>query len=198
MGGGSAREDPIAARRKSAAKNEDRGIEQWLNRSMTPRHGAPQMPVGPLRLSRFKDPTYFLLQSISWKPNPEQTGRFAPVEVPAGFVTDFASVPRFFWSVLRPDGEYTYPAIIHDYLYWVQSRPREVADSILLLAMEDFRINERTRMLIYQSVRDFGYSAWNENAKLKAQGEKRILKEFPEDPTLTWENWRRRPGVFAS
>ena len=48
--------------------------------------------------------------------------------MPTGFVTDFASIPPIFYSVLRPDGEYAYAAVIHDYLYWTQTRPREDAD----------------------------------------------------------------------
>jgi hypothetical protein len=31
----------------------------------------------------------------------------------------------------------------------------------------------------------------DENAKRKASGEKRILKSFPTDPRLTWDEWRK-------
>ena len=95
--------------------------------------------VGPrLELSRFKDPTYFLLRPISWYPNASQAGNFDAVTVPTGFVTDFASIPQIFWSILRPDGDYAYAAAIHDWLYWDQARPRHVADQIFALAMQDF------------------------------------------------------------
>ncbi len=41
-----------------------------------------------------------------------------PLEVPAGFVTDFASIPRIFWSLLSPtDLRYSKPAVVHDYGY---------------------------------------------------------------------------------
>ncbi|MDI5166053.1 DUF1353 domain-containing protein, partial [Salmonella enterica subsp. enterica serovar Montevideo] len=33
------------------------------------------------------------------------------IEVPVGFVTDLATVPRIFWSLLPPDGEYAKAAI---------------------------------------------------------------------------------------
>jgi hypothetical protein len=45
-----------------------------------------------------------------------------------------------FWSALRPDGEYAYAAVVHDYLYWTQSRSREEADQILKMAMEDSEV----------------------------------------------------------
>lgn len=39
------------------------------------------------------------------------------ISVPAGFVTDLATIPRIFWTLLPPDGKYAKAAIIHDYLY---------------------------------------------------------------------------------
>jgi hypothetical protein len=39
------------------------------------------------------------------------------VVVPKGFETDFASVPRVFWTIIPPDGKYTKAAVVHDYLY---------------------------------------------------------------------------------
>ena len=63
---------------------------------------------------------WYLKKPISWRPGDGQS-RYPPVVVPTGFVTDLASIPRVFWSVLRPDGEYAYAAVIHDYLYWVSN-----------------------------------------------------------------------------
>src|SRR5215217_6020711 len=97
----------------------DAWMISWMNQS--------RQPSGVLHLSRFADPMYFLLKPITWKPNPGQEA-YQAVTVPEGFVTDFASIPRVFWSALRPDGLYTYPAIVHDYLYWEQTVTREVAD----------------------------------------------------------------------
>ena len=59
---------------------------------------------GMLKMSRFREPIYFLTAPISWKQNPGPQ-RYESVIVPKGFVTDFASIPRVFWSALRPDGE---------------------------------------------------------------------------------------------
>jgi hypothetical protein len=102
-----------------------------------------------------------------------------------------------FWSLLRPDGVYTYPAIVHDYMYWMQDRPREVADEIFRFGMQDFNIDRVTVTAIYEAVRLGGGSAWNSNAKLKHEGEKRVLKEFPQDPKISWDDWKRRPDVFV-
>lgn len=39
------------------------------------------------------------------------------VNVPPGFRTDFASVPRPFWSIVSPWGRHGRAAIVHDFLY---------------------------------------------------------------------------------
>jgi hypothetical protein len=151
----------------------------------------------PLYTGRFKDTMYFLTAAISWSPNPDQVGRLAPVIVPTGFVTDLASIPPIFYTWLRPDGVYAFAAVVHDYLYWVQNRPKEQADEILKIAMEDLGVDTLRLNAIYQAVRFFGNGAWKENARLKAQGEKRILAKFPPTAAITWEDWKKQPGVFA-
>ena len=57
------------------------------------------------------------------------------IEVPVGFLTDFASTPREIWSVFPPWGIYGPAAIVHDRLYWYQDVSRETADLIFLEAM---------------------------------------------------------------
>lgn len=166
-------------------------MEAWMNEWMS----VTKAPGGMLKLSRFREPIYFLTAPIHWTPNSGQEA-YEAVTVPIGFVTDFASIPTIFRSVLRPDGEYAYAAVVHDYLYWTQARSREEADQILKMAMEDFEVSKLTVEVIYNAVRVGGNIAWNGNAKEKAQGEKRILTRLPEDPRTKWEDWKQRPGVF--
>ncbi len=167
-------------------------MESWMNKWMS----VSKAPGGMLRVSRFREPIYFLTAPISWTPNSGQEA-YGAVTVPTGFVTDFASIPRIFWSALRPDGEYAYAAVVHDYLYWTQTRSRDEADHILKMAMEDFKVGALTVGAIYGAVRVGGQVAWNGNAQKKAQGEKRILTRLPQDPRTTWDDWKQRPGVFA-
>jgi hypothetical protein len=121
---------------------------------------------------------------------------YRPVTVPSGFVTDFASIPRAFWSALRPDGDYAYAAIIHDYLYWTQPVTRETADEILRFAMQDLFVESTTVTVIHRAVRLGGGRAWDDNARLKGMGEKRVLKRLPETPTVRWTDWKKMPDVF--
>lgn len=170
---------------------QDLAMEAWMKEWMS----ISRAPGGMLRISRFREPIYFLTAPISWTPNPGQE-RYEAVTVPPGFVTDFASIPRVFWSVLRPDDEYAYAAVVHDYLYWTQTRSRKEADDILKMAMEDFDVGTVTVGTIYNAVRMGGQMAWNGNADKKKIGEARVLTRFPQDPRITWEDWKQRPGVF--
>jgi hypothetical protein len=165
--------------------------EQWLDIVV-----GTKALSGTLNVSRFVERIYFLTKPIAWIPNPDQTN-FQRVDVPVGFVTDFASIPRPFWSLLPPDGEYTYPAVVHDYLYWTQTRPRDMADRILEFGMEDLHVKGVTIATIYNAVRLFGGSAWEDNETLKKRGEKRFLKKVPDDPTVRWEDWKKQPDVFS-
>lgn len=158
---------------------------------------APSMadPILP-RLLPFADWDMFHLNGqLNWAPNEGQT--LAPVRVPWGFVTDLASVPAIFWSVLPKTGRYAYAAVVHDFLYWDQTRIRGDADLILHTAMLDMGVSSATAQVIYRGVQVAGRSAWNENARLKRAGERRILKLVPPDARVSWAEWRKRPGVFA-
>lgn len=169
--------------------------DDWMRKWMIS-DASPRGPDGALYMGRFADPTYFTLSPIGWTPEGAQVSRYETVRVPSGFVTDFASIPRIFWSLLPPDGLYAYAAIIHDYLYWEQSVPRDKADEILKMCMEDFRIDSVTIAAIFGGVRLGGATAWDDNTKLKARGERRQLKLVPKDPIIRWAEWKLKPEVF--
>lgn len=174
-------------------KAADDWMQAWMN-VLQP--DGTKAPRNTLHLSRFADPMYFTTKEFGWDPEDDKVGTYPPVRVPVGFVTDFASIPRLFWSTLRPDGTYSYAAAVHDYLYWAQPVPRNKADEIFKFLMQDFKINEVIVSGMYNAVRLGGFKAWNDNAKRRAEGEKRILMRFPDDPTVRWADWKQRSDVF--
>jgi hypothetical protein len=152
----------------------------------------PPAPIVP-----FADWDYYYINgAVSWKPTAGSDIAFG-VDVPIGFVTDLASIPRTFWAVLPPAARYSYPAILHDYLYWTQPCPRDQADEVLKLGMQDMDVPALKAAAIYDAVRLAGGAAWSSNASAKKAGEKRTLKRFPTDPKITWAQWKTEPGVFA-
>jgi len=96
-------------------------------------------------------------------------GLFTPatglIVVPAGFITDLASIPRLFWNILPPFGKYTAGAVIHDYLYRTRLVSRALADRTLLTGMKLGRVPFWQRLVIYWNVRIFGGFAWRDDAR---------------------------------
>lgn len=166
---------------------------EWMDAAT--RVGGLEAAHGTLSVTRFADAFWYLSRGIDWSPDPGQS--LPAVSVPPGFVTDFASIPRALWTALPRDGDYVWAAVVHDHLYWFQTTTKDIADDVLKAAMIDFKIPTLDRTAIYQGVHLGGSSAWNENARLRQNGEKRILKQFPDDPTVSWQDWKKRPGVFA-
>jgi hypothetical protein len=120
--------------------------------------------------------------------------------VPRGFVTDFASIPQPFWSLLSPHGRYSRAAIVHDYLYWTQSCSRAQADNLFLIAMQESGVDVTDRQAIYQAVSWGGQEAWGGNAAERQQGLPRLIPadRLPIPADLTWPEYRQqlqRDGV---
>lgn len=117
------------------------------------------------------------------------------IVVPAGFVTDLASIPSAFWGpplLLTPAGQYSRASIIHDYLYWTQKCTRDQADRLLVIAMKESQVSTFDELTIYDGVHVGGESAWNNNAKAASRGFPRILPEAyrqPADPNMTWPQY---------
>lgn len=122
------------------------------------------------------DGKYWVLQEPLLYEHPK-TGE--TVEIPRGFVTDLASVPRLFWTAFPPCGKYTSAAVLHDYLYWINSPKcdRKCADDILLLAMKEAGVDAFTSTSIYSAVRVGGQSSWDKNKESRESGDVRIIPE---------------------
>lgn len=78
------------------------------------------------------------------------------ISVPAGYVTDLASVPRILWAIFPPHGRYAKAAIIHDWMYDNGLRTKREADRIFLDAMKVLKVPAWRRSLMYYAVSLFG------------------------------------------
>lgn len=78
------------------------------------------------------------------------------VSVPAGFQTDFASVPRALWPIFPPQGPWCEAAVVHDYLYGSCRCSRFLADSLFREAMYRLGVPVWRRVAAYYAVRWFG------------------------------------------
>lgn len=82
------------------------------------------------------------------------------IVVPAGFVTDFASVPRLPLAFLLAGGTCHQAAVIHDWLYACQDIDRATADAVLREACEASGVPGWRRWLVWAGVRVGGWVGW--------------------------------------
>lgn len=80
--------------------------------------------------------------------------------VPAGFITDFASVPRLPFVFWFYGDRARKAAVIHDYLYQSATVPRSVADQVFSEAMAALGMAPWTRGPMWAAVRLFGWRAY--------------------------------------
>ena len=116
------------------------------------------------------------------------------VPVPRGFVTDFTSVPRPFWSLLPRWGKYGPSAVVHDFLYWDQRCSRAQADRIMVLAMQESGVGPFRTTLIHTAIRLGGSFAWRSNRKARERGKIRQIPYGmePTNPDITLERtWEK-------
>lgn len=83
------------------------------------------------------------------------------ITVPAGFVTDFASVPRLPIAFLLAGDEGHAAAVLHDWLYTAHICTRAEADEVFLEALEIGGEPWWRRNLMWLGVRVGGGSAWD-------------------------------------
>jgi hypothetical protein len=81
--------------------------------------------------------------------------------VPAGFVTDLASVPRLPLVYLLAGGTANEASVVHDWLYSTHVVPRSVADAVLREASAVSGVPAWRRTLMWAAVRAFGGSHWD-------------------------------------
>jgi len=110
----------------------------------------------PLRIEDVDGRNFRLLESFIYYTNKKEV-----ICVPEGFITDFASIPRLFWSIIgSPIGRYGKAAVVHDWLYHTQKYSRKYADAIFLEAMAVLGVNWLKRRTMWLAVRIGGHFPW--------------------------------------
>jgi len=80
------------------------------------------------------------------------------ITVPAGFVTDLASVPRFLRDrrAFDVNGASRRPAVLHDFLYATGMGGKAFADDVFRLALRSEGVGAINAWAFYQAVHWFG------------------------------------------
>ena len=136
-----------------------------------------------------RDDRYTLLKEpLVWKVG--RSGR--TITVPAGFVSDYASIPPGVSIFLPKRGRYSRAAIVHDYLYWSQKCSRDQADNLMMIGMKETDVKSYQRWFIYTGVDWGGASAWKTNREARQSGSLRILPKgrWAEFGNSSWSAYR--------
>lgn len=120
--------------------------------------------------------TWVIVRNFGYDVGAENSGDHIGVAI--RFQTDFASIPRLFWVILPKWGRYGNATVVHDWLYWTQTRPRREADAILLEAMGVLGVTPLVKYAMYWAVRLFGWLAWYRNQADRASGFDRVLPDL--------------------
>ncbi len=125
--------------------------------------------ITPLVVSPTSSGKYWrLVKSFSYRIGKPYSGKF--IKVPKDFITDFASIPRFFWF-LPYWAKFNKSPILHDHLYKThrimgKKITRKRADQVFLESMLVEWRYRKTRYFMayleYIAVRLFGWIRWNE------------------------------------
>jgi hypothetical protein len=94
------------------------------------------------------------------------------VSVPVGFVTNFASVPRIFWTLISPVDKHGKAAVVHDYLYKIGYVTQKRCDKIFREALIVLNTPSWKVFCMYWSVRLFGWYRWNELRRSQNEAKK--------------------------
>ena len=102
-------------------------------------------------------------------------GKFPSTEiirVPQDFITNFASIPRFLWSILSPIDEYAKAAVVHDWLYFKGIYSKRVTELIFNEAMKVLKTPTWKRRCVYSGVYYGGHYTWNKYRRAERKSQK--------------------------
>lgn len=109
------------------------------------------MFVTKLIISDYKPNEWVLERSLIW------VGRIVRVEVPCGFVTDLASIPRPLRAILNVNGKSRKAAVLHDYLYCENKFSRSQCDDLFYQALIAEGMNKALARTYWLGVRSGGW-----------------------------------------
>ena len=88
------------------------------------------------------------------------------MKIPAGFITDGASVPRVFrWLFSRVGSAHQVAALLHDYLYSEQLLSRRHADRMYFKVCKHMGVGTPAAVAMYGALILFGSAAWSKNGR---------------------------------
>ncbi len=110
-------------------------------------------------MEKDRGPRWKVVESFTYEVG--HLGSGEKITVPKNFLSDLASVPRYLWVFVPPDGNYTQAAVLHDWLCENRGRVERFYNNkevsrIFLESMGVLKVGYLTRHAIYWAVLWFG------------------------------------------
>lgn len=117
---------------------------------------------------------------------------FPDFTVPAGFITDLASIPRVLRDLpaFDPNGPSRRPAAMHDWLYAWRGVDKDMADAFLRAAMLEEGCALEEAVAFFDAVHYFGADAWAADAVKGLQGSFLLPTQYQ-----AWLDSVAHPGI---
>lgn len=106
--------------------------------------------LDPVRVEFLQHRSWKVLERIRYY---DAKTRIIQHTVPAGFVTDFASIPRGLWNIFPPTGPYAPAAVLHDFMYVRAWGTKAEADKIFRKSMKQLGVPYWKRWSMWAAVR---------------------------------------------
>lgn len=116
-----------------------------------------------LVLETYKPDLWIIAAPLRWVDT-----QFGKIDVPQGFITDLASIPRALRGLpdFDPNGVSRRPAAMHDWLYAWRKPGKDFADNFLRSSLRVEGASELDACAFYDAVHYFGSDAWNSDARV--------------------------------
>ena len=148
------------------------------------------IPANAVRVAQFDDRNWIVVEPYVYVTTLISPG--TRIVVPAGFVTDGASVPRVFWRIVPPFGLHFNAAVVHDWLY--RNRPHQLtkgaADAVFSEIMARDGVPEPIRIALREAVDLWGASSFYYSKELPL-----AAADAPEAPDLPPQSQPEAPAV---
>ncbi len=148
-------------------------------------------PHGPI-ITPFFGKYWMLVSDLIYKIK----GSTDQIVVPAGFVTDLASIPNSLKGIFDKMGRYAPAGIIHDYLYWEKTCTQNQADRVLKQALIETGVSKKTAKIIKMGVKIAknlrGNIPWKNNSKERKKHYPRVIPlEYRDFPVgIKWKEYQ--------
>jgi hypothetical protein len=117
---------------------------------------------GPLDLRAHKPGEWVVLNPLFYTSLSNRT-----YGIPAGFITDLASIPALLRPIFSQNGRGRKAAVLHDSRYCIKDGSRKEADDLFLEALERCGVGFFKRWAMYTGVRAGGWLYWNRRDGIK-------------------------------